>query len=150
MLFADVIMPFTAIYFAWFWFFPVNILALASEVVVFKITYRELPVRTAIGYTLAANAASFLVGGFIACLIAIFIEGYKGIFWGGSDPTYGYYLWLGIGFALILSIYIELRVWQRFTKKGPLVSIDKTCALANIASYAVIVGCAMLLFGLPH
>jgi hypothetical protein len=28
MLFADVIMPFTAIYFAWFWFFPVNIVAL--------------------------------------------------------------------------------------------------------------------------
>jgi hypothetical protein len=147
MLFADVIMPFTAIYFAWFWFFPVNILALASEVIVFKITYRELPIRTAIGYTLAANAASFLFGGFIACLLAVCIEGYKGIFFSGSDPTYTYYLVLGILFAFITSVYIELRVWQWISRKKGLPSLDRTCAFANVASYAIIVGAVVVLFG---
>jgi hypothetical protein len=147
MVFADVIMPFTAIYFAWFWFFPVNILALASEVVVFKISYRELPVKTAIGYTLAANAASFLFGGFIACVLAICIEGYKGVFWSGKDPTYTYYLILGVLFAFVVSIYIELRVWQWISGKRGLRSLDRTCAFANVASYVIIIGAVFALFG---
>ena len=147
MFFADVIMPFTAIYFAWLWFFPVNIVALAAEMVVFKIAYRELPGWPLIGYTLAANAISFLVGGIIAGLVEGLISAHKGIFWSGSDPTYPYYMWLGVLFALALSIYIELRAWQWLSRKRSLRSLDKTCALSNVASYAVIVGAFLLLFG---
>jgi hypothetical protein len=147
MFFADVIMPFTAIYFAWCWFFPINILALASEIVVFKIAYRSFPDLPVIRYTLGANAASFFFGGLVASLVEVAIYRHKGTFWSGSDPTYPYYLWLGVLFALVLSIYIELRVWQWLSKKRPVSSLDRACALANLVSYGIIVGAALLLFG---
>jgi hypothetical protein len=148
MTFADVIMPFTAIYFAWLWFFPINLLALGVEVVVFKIAYPKLPPEITLGYILAANAASFLAGGFIATLVEVMIVKRRGApFWGGSDPDYRIYVIVGIIFALLLSIYIELRVLQRLSRKRGLRSLDKTCAIANVASYAVIVGAFQLLFG---
>jgi hypothetical protein len=146
MLFADVIMPFTAAYYAWLWFFPVNILALISEMVVFKIAYRDLSVWSVILGTVGANAVSFLVGSFICAVLLGGIVAMKGGIYSGSDPHYTYYLIFGILMALFLSIYFELRFWQVAYRKRALGSLDKVCALANVVSYVVLLGPIFFLF----
>ena len=144
MIFADVIMPFGAIYYAWAIFFPVNILALISEMIVFKLAYRDLKARTIILGILGANAVSFLGGSIICVLVEVGLMSRKGVFYSGMDSYYLYYTFLGVFFALLLSIYIELRYWQFVYRGLGLRSMDKVCALANIASYGVLVGAAIV------
>jgi hypothetical protein len=139
MIFADVIMPFTAAYYAWFLFFPINLLALVSEMVVFKLAYRDLKLRTVILGTLGANAVSLLVGCVLCGLVAMAFMSKKGIFLGGPDSAYIYYVTMGVLFALLLSIYLELRYWQLVYRKCALRSLDRLCALANVVSYSVLI-----------
>jgi len=146
MFFADVIMPFTAAYYAWIWFFPVNILALISEMIVFKLAYRDLSAWSVILGTLGANAVSFLLGSFICAVALGGIVAMKGGIYSGSDSGYTYYLVFGILMALFLSIYFELRFWQLAYRKRDLRSLDKVCALANVVSYVVLLGPIFVLF----
>ena len=140
MFFADVIMPFTAAYYAWIWFFPINILALISEMVVFKVTYRDFPLWSVIIGTIGANILSLLFGSFFCEIVGEGIIARKGGIYSGSDPHYDYYLVLGILLALLLSIYIELRFWQTAYRKRALPSLDRTCGIANVVSYTVLLG----------
>ena len=150
MFFADVIFAFTAPYIIWFFFFPVAVLALFSEMVVYKIAYRRLPAFSIFASTLGANAASWLVG--LVLSILLLPSGLVRKKVDGSNQTYltagpNFFscFVLAFGVALILSIVIEWGVWRMLFRKPPLNSLGLTSALANVVSYAIVI-CFFLCF----
>jgi hypothetical protein len=143
MFFADIMMPFMVPYFLWLWLFPVTAVALALEMVVFKIAYRHLTIFSVIACTLGANAASWFLGLVISAVLLpsgiVRKPNGDGSFYFDHGPNYETYIFLAFILALLLSIVIEWGMWRRIFKKAPLNSLGLTSALANVVSYAVLI-----------
>jgi hypothetical protein len=150
MFVADVIFPaFSAPYLAWFFFPVAALLAMFSEVLVFRLRNNELTWGRAAAITAGANLVSWFFGLLLSLVLPSGLVPHLVRQPGGKDfrtitqgPHYGTYMILGFIVALILSILIEYRVWLRYTHKAPLRDCLNSCILANVASYAVLIGMA--------
>ena len=150
MILADIVMPFMMPYMAWLWFFPITIVALALEMVVFKLAYRNLRAFSVAASTLGANAASWFLGILLSGLLfpsdIVRVPNGDGTFYFAHGPNFNRDIFLGFGAAFLLSIPIEWVVWRVFLRKKPRDSLGLMTTLANALSYALLVTCFFYIF----
>jgi hypothetical protein len=129
--------PYMIIWFLW-WMVP---LVLISEAFVFWRYYPAMKRWLLAAGIIGANVVSWLVGIF---LVGFLPRGYS------IDPvtneiSYVHsYIALSFLLAFILSVILEYTVWHLIYWKSPLPSLGKANALANLASYALLIVCSII------
>jgi len=134
-----------------FLLFPVAATAaMVSEIAVFKLRYHQLSWRRSIGVTVAANLVSWFVGIVLGCFLP---HGLVPKIQGSGDhpvsiltpgPHFNALMWAGFAVAFLLSIVIEFYVWKWYQKRSPLPKLLATTALAQGASYTLLIGIAWI------
>jgi hypothetical protein len=148
MLFADVIFPvFTVPYIAELFMPWLLIPALAVELLVFKCLYRESSWGRLCPTVLGANSGSWFVG----IILGLFLLP-SGIRQRADinliDFVPGTLVWAFI-FAFVISVIIEGLIWCAARKDLSRPRLFLATLLANMASYTVLIGGALLIGG-PH
>jgi Ca2+/Na+ antiporter len=140
MFFADMIFPvFTTPYLLVVFFPWAAALALISEMIVFWRFYPDMRRWRLIAGVLGANAFSWFVGIGIASYLLP-----NGSWYDPMTRAHVYiqpYPVLSFVVALLLSIILEYAVWRLISRKKPMPLLGKANAIANVVSYAVLIGC---------
>jgi Ca2+/Na+ antiporter len=139
---ADVIFP--AFYFPYFVAvaYPLSgLAALATEIFIFRRFYPSAKLSWLIAVVVGANVASSLLGIGIASVLpsglnSAWVQGRGGPARGLNWSRLALISWF---VALILSILVEYFVLLVVTRRKPLPRLARAVAIANIASYAVLV-----------
>jgi len=148
---ANVIFPAFAAPYVSAMFFPVAaIAAMLTEAVVFRVLNRDLSWRRTVSTVLVINIASAIVGFAIAAALpsglepTVMREGENQFETIQPGPKFGMYAVLGYVLAFVLSILIEWGIVRTSRRVVKLAKPFITVALANAASYAVLIVLSMV------